>query len=68
MNSHTLALAEMEKKMLARSQEMFAGIAERTQSMYDGLSALASVLRETGRQHQSTLSELPSASADRRSV
>ena len=38
MNSHTQALAEMEKRMLARSQEVFAGIVERTQSMYDGLS------------------------------
>ena len=49
MTSHTQALAEMEKRMLARSQEVFTGIAERTQSMYDGLSALATVLRETGR-------------------
>jgi biopolymer transport protein ExbB/TolQ len=58
MTSHTQALEEMEKRMLARSQEVFAGIAERTQSMVDGLSALATVLRETGRQHQSTLSDL----------
>jgi hypothetical protein len=57
MNSHTVALGEMEKRMLARSQEVFGGIAERTQAMYEGLSALASVLRETGRQHQATLGE-----------
>ena len=58
LTSHTNLLTEMDKKMLVRGQEVFAGIAERSQAMFDGLNALAAVLRETGRQHQATLGEL----------
>jgi len=56
--SHKESLAATEKSLLARSQETFGVIVERSQSIFEGLSALASVLRETGRQHQAVLSEL----------
>ena len=58
LTSHMNMLADMDKKMLTRGQEIFTGITERSQAMFDGLNALAAVLRETGRQHQATMGEL----------
>jgi hypothetical protein len=56
--SHTQHLIQIEEKLVARNQEMIDGIADRTQALYEGINGLASVLRETGRQHQITLADL----------